>query len=119
VPAEKKLKLDATSLPTKVLTASDKAELDLTIDYMKKSYNTDKWTVNAAVHMLEQTALYRQQWITEESPTVKEILEKFPCLKETQLVCSASVMPFLTLYKYFLDTEGILSYYKFKSRRNS
>ena len=114
MPAEKKLKFDATSLPTKVLTASDKAELDLTIDYMKKSYNSNKWTVTAAVHMLEQTALYRQQWITEESPTVKEILklEKFPCL----LVRSASVTPFLTLHKYFLDTEGVSSHDKFKSR---
>ena len=89
MPVAKKLKLDATPISTKWLTASGKAELNLTIDYMQKSYNTDKWTVTAAVHMLEQTALYRKQWITDESPTVKEILEKFPCLKETQLVSSA------------------------------
>jgi len=112
VPAAKKLKLDAVSPPTKVLTASDKAELDLTIDYMKKSYNSDKWTITAAVHTLEQTALYRQQWITEESPTVKDVLEKFPCLKETQLVCSTSVILFLTLNNIFLDTEGVLSHDK-------
>ena len=85
VPATKKLKLDSTS-SLNVLSASDKAELDLIIETMQKNYSSNKWTAAGAMHMLQQTERYRRQWIKEESPNVKDILAKYPCLNEAKIV---------------------------------
>ena len=35
---------------------------------------------------MEATAVYRQKWILEDNPIVKDVLHNFPCLKEPKVV---------------------------------
>ena len=80
VPPSKKPKVTAEQ------SASDLAEYEQHISQIKKSYSSHKWSVGNLATLLELTSILCRQWINEESPTVKEVLEKFPCLSEPKLV---------------------------------
>ena len=62
---------------------SDRAEYN---KHVQKAYTSQKWSVANMSSLLDETALQRRQWIMEDSPSVKDILNKFPCLKESKLV---------------------------------
>ena len=38
------------------------------------------------VSLLELTAFQRRLWISKDSPPVKEVIEKFSCLREPKIV---------------------------------
>ena len=67
--------------------------------------------IPSVFYMLEQTALYKPQW------TAKESLEKFQCLKETELVSYSLEMLLHALFVIILDTEGVLLLDKFNQEK--
>lgn len=67
-------------------SASDKAEYEKHIKQIKKCYSSQKWSVANMAILLEETAFLRRQWISERCPSVLEVLESFPCLREPKLV---------------------------------
>ena len=83
-PPTKKMKVSA-EVPVSP-SASEMAAYMQHIKYMQKSYSFDKWSISSVATLLEQTAVQRRRWIMDEYPKVKEVLDKFPCLKEPKLV---------------------------------
>ena len=67
-------------------SASDKAVYEQHVKHLQKSYSTSKYSLATITTLLEETTALRKKWIVEDCPTVKEILEKFPCLKEPKMV---------------------------------
>ena len=45
-----------------------------------------KWSYAGILALLEETAELRRSWIREESPSVSEVLEKFPCFTDPRIV---------------------------------
>lgn len=82
-PPTKVKKVEAATVEA---SASDIAEYKEHIKQIKKSYATQKWSVASMVTLLEVTAVQRRRWIRDECPSVKEIIEEFPCLKEPKVV---------------------------------
>ena len=68
------------------LSASDTAEYDQHIKHLQRSYASHKWFMNNVVSLLELTAFQRRLWISKDSPPVKEVIEKFSCLREPKIV---------------------------------
>ncbi len=86
-PPPKKMKTDGAHEVTVVeLSASDLAEYEQHVKHLKKTYMSQKWSLTSMQGLLEQTATIRQRWIRDEIPPVRQVLEKFPCLKEPKLV---------------------------------
>jgi len=90
-PPVKKQKRDEAVKPA-TPSASDVAEYEQHIGHMKKAYSSKKWSLANMITLLELTAGLRRQWILEECPTVREVLDKFPCLAEPKLVSSQLVV---------------------------
>ena len=65
---------------------SSTAEYERHIQYIQHSYSSKKWSFASMVTLMEQTADRRREWITTEGPSVKEVLEKFPCLADPRIV---------------------------------
>ena len=87
-PAAKRSKHETKECAVKP-SASDEAAYDKHVKHLQKSYFSQKWSVASMISLLEETAVQRRQWIMNECPPVKSILEKFPCLKEPKIVsCS-------------------------------
>ena len=83
-PAPKRMKVDTAD--STVPSASDEAAYDRHVKHLQKIYDSQKWSVSRLMSLMEETAVVRRQWITSECPSVKTILEKFPCLKEPKIV---------------------------------
>lgn len=56
------------------------------VEYLQNSYASKKWSVVNMMTLLEQTAYQRRKWIFDESPSISEILEKFPCFADPRIV---------------------------------
>ena len=82
--SEKKRKIEAPSPDGP--TPSDIAEYDENCKYLQKVYKSQKWSEVGMATLLEETADQRNKWIRKESPTVAVIFDRFPCLKEANLV---------------------------------
>ena len=67
---------------------SDIAEYEQHIKYIMKTYSSQKWSFSSLDSLLDATSTLRRKWIKEDCPTVKEVLLKFPCLREHKLVSS-------------------------------
>ena len=85
-PAAKRIKVDTTESTVSTPSASDEAAYDRHVKHLQKVYDSQKWSVPRLTSLMEETAVVRRQWITNECPPVKVILEKFPCLKEPKIV---------------------------------
>lgn len=72
--------------PAEEPTASDQAAYEEHCKHLQKVYNSQKWTMASMATLLEETAQQRTKWIKEEGPTVINILQRFPCLREPTLV---------------------------------
>ena len=83
-PPQKKLKIQTQSVEAP--SASDMAEYEQHIAYIQKNYKSNKWSLSSMVSLMEATAVYRQKWILEDNPIVKDVLHNFPCLKEPKVV---------------------------------
>ena len=47
---------------------------------------------------MEETAALRRKWIIEECPPVKDVFDKFPCLKEPKMVVFNVLCLLITSY---------------------
>lgn len=70
-------------------SASDKAEYERHIEFLQNKYKTKKWSLPSMLTLLQQTANQRRLWIKNENPTVKMVLDKFPCLADSKIVSLA------------------------------
>lgn len=67
-------------------SASETAEYERHIEFLKTKYQSKKWSLPSMLTLLEQTSQQRQLWIKNEKPSVKMVLEKFPCLMDSRIV---------------------------------
>ena len=91
-PAKKKMLNESassqstSSQPSSSTSSSSMADYNLHIGHLKKSYSSGKWSIASLSLALGETAIQRRHWISQANPSVKDILDKFPCLKEPKLV---------------------------------
>ena len=76
---------DANSI---ALGSNDPNAYERNVEFLQQSFHSKKWSVSSMTVLLGETAKQRRHWITTESPPVKAILEKFPCLADPQVVSS-------------------------------
>lgn len=95
-PAKKKK--DDESVEPAAPSLSDMAEYEQHINYIKKSYSSQKWSIASMSQRLQETAEERRRWIREDCPSVKEVLLKYPCLAEPKLVSSCIQAYICTMY---------------------
>jgi hypothetical protein len=69
-----------------VVTESDLAEYRRHVTYLQQTYQSKKWTLSGMQLLLEQTSKQRTSWIHNDSPSVKEVLDVFPCFADPQIV---------------------------------
>lgn len=83
--------LNCSSLFTVVAdsSSSDMATYEQNISYLQKNYRSHKYSISTISLLLEETRTLRRKWISQENPSVKSILEKFPCFQEPNFVSSA------------------------------
>lgn len=68
-------------------SASDNAEYERHIEFLQSKYRTKKWFLSSILTIiLQQTAKQRRFWVKTENPTVKMVLDKFPCLADSKIV---------------------------------
>lgn len=79
---------------------SDIAEYDQHVKFIQKSYKSGKWSSKSMFCLMQQTASLRRQWIIKECPTVKAVLEMFPCLQDPTMVSSVMLLWELILYVF-------------------
>ena len=79
-PSEKKMKLDEDDLP------EDKIAYERHTEYLQQLYASKKWSVGSVMVVLEQTSIQRRKWITEECPSLLEIMKSFPCFNDPKIV---------------------------------
>ena len=91
LPPQKKAKMDSSDSAS-TSSDADVVEYDQHVKYLQKCYISQKWSLASMATLLKQTATLRRKWIFESNPPIKEILEKFPCLKEPKLVTMVSVV---------------------------
>ena len=77
----KKVKIDLTEP-----SASDIQVYERHLKRMKDDYVNGRWSVTALSTLLEETYSIRRWYIETEVPTVKEVLDIYPCLCEPELV---------------------------------
>ena len=75
-----------------VFTESEDAEYKRHIEYLKQTYKSKKWSLSGMLILLEQTSKQRRSWIQVDCPPVKEILDVFPCLANSQIVCCDNIL---------------------------
>lgn len=65
----------------------DEPGYDRHVEYLQQLYSSKRASIHSILTVLEQTAQRRRTWIFSESPpTVKEIMEKFPCFNDPRIV---------------------------------
>ena len=67
-------------------SVSDTAEYQRHIEFLQTKYNSKKWSLSSMLTLLQQTGMQRNYWIRNENPTVKMVLDKFPCLADSKVV---------------------------------
>ena len=67
-------------------SSSEKSAYEQYIKYLQKCYSTCKYSLTTITTIMEETAALGRKWIIEECPPVKEVFDKFPCLKEPKMV---------------------------------
>ena len=65
---------------------SDIAEYTRHIEFIRRSYQSKRWSQKSMITLLQQTAKQRRSWIKNECPSVKDVLKDFPCLADPKLV---------------------------------
>ena len=85
-PAKRRRGDEETASSSPSPSASDRAEYDKHIQHLQKTYASQKWSLANMSSLLDETATQRRRWIMEDCPSVKDVLSKFPCLKESKLV---------------------------------
>ena len=98
IPPPAKKKKDDESVEPAAPSISDMAEYEQHINYIKKSYSSQKWSIASMSQLLQETAEERRRWIREDCPSVKDVLLKFPCLAEPKLVSSCMQAYTCTMY---------------------
>ena len=85
-PPAKRVKKDSEDI---IVSPIDQEGYERHLEHIKRSYNSKKWSVPNMAILLEETAIQRRSWITNENPPVKLVLEKFPCLADPKVVSTA------------------------------
>ena len=67
-------------------SVSDTAEYQRHIEFLQTKYNSKKWSLSSMLTLLQQTGMQPIYWIRNENPTVKMVLDKFPCLADSKVV---------------------------------
>lgn len=63
-------------------------EYDKNVQYLKKLWNSKKWSLAVVLELVEQTATSRRKWILEDCPSISEVLVSFPCFADPRIVSS-------------------------------
>ena len=62
------------------------------VEYLQQLYSSKKASLNSIFAILEQTGQQRRKWIFSDSPpSVKEIMEKFPCFNDPRIVSTNTI----------------------------
>ena len=61
-------------------------EYDKNVQYLKKLWNSKKWSLPVILQLVEQTATGRRKWIVEDCPAVSELLDCFPCFADPRIM---------------------------------
>lgn len=83
-------------------TDSDIAEYKQHVDYLKHTYNSKKWSLSGIKMLLEQTSQQRKAWIKNENPTVKALLDTFPCLADPRILGLRTIHIFIVCVCVYL-----------------
>ena len=67
-------------------SSSEKSAYEQHLKYLQKRYNTCEYSSTTITTIMEETAALRRKWIIEECPPIKEVSDKFPCLKKPKMV---------------------------------
>ena len=74
------------SISTSFGSDSESSAYEAHVSYLQKTYASGKYTLSSMQILMEETATIRRQWIKEERPSVKDVIDKFPCFKDPKLV---------------------------------
>lgn len=73
IPPPAKKKKDDVNVEPAAPSHSNMAEYGQHINYIKKSYSSQKWSIASMSQLLQETAEERRRWITEDCPSVKDV----------------------------------------------
>ena len=85
-PPPKKMQSCSVTADVAVQSASDVAQYNRHVAFIQQSFSSKKWSVASMLTLLEETAGHRRSWIRNECPSVRQVLEKFSCLEDPQIV---------------------------------
>ena len=85
-PALQKVKVAASIECHDEPSASSMAEYERHIQFLQRSYATKKWSIASMLTLMDQTAELLRKWVQKDSPSVSQLLEKFPCLSDPRIV---------------------------------
>jgi len=77
--------------------AVDRVGYERHVEYLQNSYASKKWSVVNMMTLLEQTAHQRREWIFNESPSISEILKKFPCFADPRIVSKVYIPSYMLM----------------------
>ena len=83
-PLKKAKRVPVSTMAT--FTDSDTAEYKRHVEYLQHTYNSKKWSLSGIQILLEQTSKQRRNWIQNECPSVKAVLDLFPCFADPRIV---------------------------------
>ena len=100
-PLKKAKRIPVSTMAT--FTDSDTAEYKLHVEYLKQTYNSKKWSLSGMQTLLEQTSNQRRSWIKNDGPSVKEVLDMFPCFADPRIVRWVLYILNITQYSFYLQ----------------
>lgn len=74
-PPSKRIKSSPAIPVLAVQSGSDTAQYDKHVSFIQRSFQSKKWSMPSMLTLLEETAEQQRSWISDETPSVTEVLE--------------------------------------------
>ena len=85
-PAPKKARIVISLESPKGPSSSSMAEYERHIQFLQESYSSNKWSLSSMLTLVKETADKCREWIQTTGPSVKQVLETFPCFADPRIV---------------------------------
>lgn len=97
-PAKRMKTMDVASPALKLQSESAMAEHKKHVDFLQRSFFSNKWSLASVITVMEDTAEECRRWMNTENPSIRQVFEKFPCLMDTRIVSSYAQFSYVVLY---------------------
>ena len=85
-PPIKKMKHHSADTIPPPQCVSDVAVYEKHVLFLQRSFKSKKYSFSSLITILEETSLLWRAWIRNDLPSVKQILDRFPCFTEPRMV---------------------------------